>query len=363
MKNPALIFSPGTSNSRVAIITPNFNKGDCVVECINSVREQTHENWELLFVDDHSTDQSKLKAEKLAGIDSRISVYTNPKGTKGANAARNLGLSKTEAEYVVYLDSDDLMTPECLENRLADFAEHPECALLIYPTGLFNNVLGDSDVICNIPSEKSDLERFLGRDIVWLISGPIWRRETLLDLDGFDLNLHSQQDFDLHVRALIKGYNYKYFHKQPDVFYRRNIESIPRRQSQSLEHFRDRFKMQLKHHRLLMDFDKLNKNTERLISRSILDLAQMMRWHMTEMGNMALKEAEEMWATCRELKLVEQKEYRIGLKYIRFKHQMIYNRLPALKRTLEKRYHKKLDGLIHHPSQTYCKVTMADYEV
>lgn len=316
----------------------------------------------MIFVDDHSTDQSKLKAEKLAQIDSRITVYANPTGAKGANAARNLGLSKTDADFVIFLDSDDLMAPHCLENRLADFEENPECALIIYPTGLFHDVLGDSEVICNIPSSKSDLERFLERDIVWLISGPIWRRQTLIDLDGFDLNLHSQQDFDLHVRALIKSYTYKYFHREPDVFYRRNIDSVPRQQSQSVEHFRHRFNMQLKHHQLLLESGKLNDSTARLLAKSILDLAQMMRWHIAELGKKALQEAEEMWATCRDLNLINQKDFRTGLKYIRFKHQMIYNRLPALRRKLEARYRKKLDGLIHYPSNTYCKVTLGDYD-
>ncbi len=326
------------------------------------MRRQTHQNWELIFVDDHSTDQSKLKAEKLAQADQRIVVYSNDTGTKGANAARNFGLSKTNADFVVFLDSDDIMAPHCLEHRLTDFEENPDCELLIYPTGLFYDVLGDSDFICNIPSEKSDLERFLARDIVWLISGPIWRRQTLVDLDGFDLTLHSQQDFDLHVRALIKGYKYKYFHTEPDVFYRRNIDSLPRQNSQSVEHFRHRFKMQLKHHQMLLENGELNPRTSRLLAKYVLDICQMMRWHIAELGKQALKEAEEMWSKCRELELIDQKDYRIGLKYIRFKHQMIYNRLPALKRQLEQRYRKKLDGLIHTPSKTYCQVTLEDYE-
>jgi len=345
----------------VSIVTPNFNKGQFVEECIRSVMGQTLLDWELLFIDDFSTDGSDELAKNLSVIDERL-IYQQNQGKKGASSCRNQGLASAKGEYVMFLDSDDLLTPDCLERRVKAMELNPDLDYTVFPMGLFHKVLGDSDIICNIPTDEDPLHRFLKRDILWQISGPLWRKTVLENLGGFDDGLHSQQDVDLHIRALIAELPYRYYHVEPDVYYRQEVHSIPRLQSQTVEHFQFRFEMVLRHADLLQHANKLGENEKLLIARYLLDLAQMMRWHIGEMGKEARTRGLEYWRAAKDRNLVDENSYKLGVKYIRFKHNMKWNRLPKAQRRLEKFYRSHLGDLIFYPSKTYCKVTMSDYE-
>lgn len=347
---------------KLTIITPNFNKGDAVRECVQSVLNQVFKNWEFIFVDDGSTDGSFETAIETANGDNRCLFIKNTTGIKGGNAARNLGIERSRTEYIIFLDSDDLMTRNCLVDRIGEFEIHPDLDYIVYPMGVFNDKIGDLEFITNIPTRDPDLHRFLNRDIVWQTSGPIWRKSALEFLNGFDLSLHSQQDYDLHVRALIGGLKYKYIHKTPDIFYRRNTNSIPRQTSQSIDHFRQRFQMILRHRDLLENAGKLGKAERVLLARYILDISQMMRWHINTLGKYSLKEALEMWKQTHELNLVGKEKYSVGISYLRFKHNMLYNRLGFLQRYLEENFRKNLGELIYHAPTKYCNVTISDYE-
>ena len=349
-------------NPKITVITPNFNKGDAVIQCVQSVLNQSFKDWELIFVDDGSTDDSFEIAIESANGDERCLFLKNTTGIKGGNASRNLGIEKSRSEFIIFLDSDDLMISNCLRGRINDFAANPELDFIAYPMGIFNSEISDSKKISNIPTTTPDLHRFLNRDVVWQISGPIWKKVVLEKLGGFDLTLHSQQDVDLHIRALISGMQYKYIHRTPDIYYRQEINSIPRQTSQSLDHFRQRFIMILHHTEMLSEAGKLNDDERLILARYILDLAQMMRWHIGKLQKGALREALSMWQKAKELDLVNKKQYDIGISYIRFKHNMIFNRLKFLQRYLEKNFKKKLVGLIFQPSTTYCNVTIDDYE-
>ena len=349
------------SQPLVSVITPNFNKGEFVADCMESVMNQSYENWEMIFVDDGSTDGSDEIAAQLSSQDARL-IFQRNRGIKGASACRNQGLHAALGEYIMFLDSDDVLSPDCLQTRVKDAENHPEKDYLVYPMGLFQREVGDTSVISNIPTEEDPLHRFLNRDIVWLISGPFWKKETLKELDGFDESLHSQQDYDLHVRALIRGYSYEYFHRQPQVFYRQEVHSLPRLNSQTIEHFQFRFEMILRHHQMLLQADKLGEAEKLLLARYLLDLAQMMRWHIAALGREARRIGLKYWEAARERNLVSLENYKLGVKYIRFKHNMKWNRLRGVQKRIERHYRKRLGDLIFHPSKTYCRVTLEDYE-
>lgn len=345
----------------VSIITPNFNKGVFVRDCIVSVINQSIDRWEMIFVDDGSTDGSDELAADLALGDGRVTFLRNS-GTKGASACRNQGLRASRGRYLMFLDSDDLLAVDCLERRVSFMTENDSLDYAVFPMGIFHREIGDSPIISNIPTDDDPLHRFLNRDIAWLISGPIWKREVIEELGGFDESLHSQQDYDLHVRALIAGYSFRYKHTKPDVFYRQEVHSLPRQNSQTIEHFQFRFEMVIRHYDLLRKADKLGKPEKILLARYLLDLAQMMRWHISDLGKEARKIGLSYWRAALERELVSPSIFRTGVGYIRFKHDMKWNRLPLAQTKLEAFFRKRLGVYIFHPSQTYCKVTLADYE-
>jgi hypothetical protein len=233
---------------------------------------------------------------------------------------------------------------------------------LAYPMGFFYDHPGDSDLISNIPTDQDDLDRFLARDVVWQISGPFWKHNALMKLGGFDLQLNSQQDVDLHIRALIYSLKYRYLHKEPTILYRRNVDSEPRKLSQSAEHLLARKEMVFKHLNLLNKHKELTDNRKILLARYLLDIAQMMRWHQGKMGRKALSEALGMWEKAFSLSLIDRDILKLGRRYIKFKHQMLFNRLPSIQMSIENYFRRSLAEYIHNPSITYAQVKLSDYE-
>lgn len=105
----------------VSIITPTWNCGRFIAETINSVLAQTYQNWEMLIVDDCSTDNTKEVVMKYN--DPRIK-YNCLKKNSGAAVARNTALRMAKGRWIAFLDSDDLWKPEKLERQLKFMIEN-----------------------------------------------------------------------------------------------------------------------------------------------------------------------------------------------------------------------------------------------
>ena len=103
-------------NNLVSIITPCYNSSQFIGECIDSVLSQTYDNWELLIVDDSSSDNSCEMIRKYD--DNRISLIELEKNG-GAAEARNIALKKAKGKYIAFLDSDDLWESQKLEKQIS----------------------------------------------------------------------------------------------------------------------------------------------------------------------------------------------------------------------------------------------------
>lgn len=103
--------------TKVSIIIPIYNTGDKLVRCLESVLNQTHDDFECLLVDDGSIDQSPRVIDEFAAKDSRFKAIHKPNG--GVSSARNEGLRIADGEWVVFLDSDDTIKPNHIEAMLS----------------------------------------------------------------------------------------------------------------------------------------------------------------------------------------------------------------------------------------------------
>lgn len=101
----------------VSIIMPSWNCGAFIEESIRSVQAQTYGNWELLFQDDCSTDDTRSTVLRMAADDPRIKYECNERNS-GAAVARNTALKMAEGRWIAFLDSDDLWLPEKLERQI-----------------------------------------------------------------------------------------------------------------------------------------------------------------------------------------------------------------------------------------------------
>ncbi|HDR4419424.1 TPA: glycosyltransferase family 2 protein [Bacillus cereus] len=101
----------------VSVITPSYNSIQFIGETVLSVQNQSYENWEMIIVDDASTDQSLEKIKELIEGDSRIRVLSL-KENGGAAKARNLAIAEARGRYIAFLDSDDIWLPHKLQTQL-----------------------------------------------------------------------------------------------------------------------------------------------------------------------------------------------------------------------------------------------------
>lgn len=106
----------------VSIITPTYNAENYIGETIESVRNQTYQDWEMIIIDDCSTDNTSVIIKGYADNDSRIKLIKAPQNG-GVAKARNLGLEQAQGDYIAFVDSDDLWKPDKLEKQVAFMKE------------------------------------------------------------------------------------------------------------------------------------------------------------------------------------------------------------------------------------------------
>lgn len=106
----------------LSIIVPVYNIEDCLERCVNSIRQQTYRNLELLLVDDGSTDKSGALCDRLAAEDDRIRVFHKENG--GSSSARNLGIREARGAYLGFVDSDDWIDSQMYERLLGAVQRH-----------------------------------------------------------------------------------------------------------------------------------------------------------------------------------------------------------------------------------------------
>src|SRR6266852_5848274 len=105
-------------NPLVAIITPTKNRLKLLCEAMDSVQRQSFDAWEHIIVDDGSDDGTAEEVARRASADPRVRYLRCPGETAGANVCRNLGVTESCAALIIFLDSDDLLRPQCLEQRV-----------------------------------------------------------------------------------------------------------------------------------------------------------------------------------------------------------------------------------------------------
>jgi len=129
---------------RVSIVTPFLNAARFLEEAIASVLAQTYDRWELLLVDDGSTDDSTSIALHYVKAHPEKIRYLSHAGreNKGASASRNLGARHAKGEYLAYLDADDVYLPQKLQQQVALLDAHPDVAMAYAATEYWNSWSG-----------------------------------------------------------------------------------------------------------------------------------------------------------------------------------------------------------------------------
>ncbi len=223
-----------------SVITPTLDRRDYLKKTILSIQGQTFQRWEMLIMDDGSSDGTFEMVRDCFGTDPRIRFVKRGRGKSGANACRNEGIRLSSGKYLVFLDSDDLLAQDSLEGRIRDFERNPECDFLVFQSRIFFKEPADSDVLWNYFDGENDLDRFLAFDLPWGTISAAWKKEAVCGIGLWDEKLPSLQDMELHIRALASGLKYKKI-ERVDSYYRVGTpNSIGIEANKSVEHLKSR---------------------------------------------------------------------------------------------------------------------------
>ena len=169
------------NSTKVSILTTVYNRDKYLAACIESVLASSYQDWELIIVDDVSTDTSVAIAKSYEQKDDRIKVYINDKNL-GDYPNRNKAASYAKGKYIKYLDADDLIYPHGLEIMVNTMEQFPEAAL-----GISQKVVEDVKPFPFVMEPKETFTReFLMRGVLGLgPTGTIIRRDVFEKLGGF----------------------------------------------------------------------------------------------------------------------------------------------------------------------------------
>src|SRR5690554_626415 len=193
-------------NPLVSIIIPTFNRAHLIGETLDSVLAQTYKNWECIVTDDGSTDDTDTVMAMYVANDTRFKYFHRPADKpKGANACRNNGLDKSLGDYIIFFDSDDLMTEDHIAIKIKPLLEG-DYDFTITKTKYFNADDGSLERYYNYKEFEITAHNYIVQNINWLTLD-VCIKSSIAKSIQFNEILKSGQEFNYYSKLLMKTEN------------------------------------------------------------------------------------------------------------------------------------------------------------
>jgi len=203
----------------VSVIIPCFNQAKFLSEAIQSVLQQTHRKFEIIVVDDGSSDNTREVAMSFPAV--RYIRHQN----RGLSAARNTGIWASKGTYLVFLDADDRLLPQAIESGLNCHRTHGRCAFVFGQHAYlksdgtpFELMLSSHLFLADLREAEDPYLSFLHGNFIGMHACVMYRRDIFQYLKGFDLSLSAAEDYELYLR-ITRNYPI-YFHGATVAEYR-----------------------------------------------------------------------------------------------------------------------------------------------
>lgn len=244
----------------VSVIIPVYNRKKLITRAIKSVLSQTYKNFEIIIIDDASTDETKKVVVEFNDI-----ILLDNKNKPGPAGARNTGIEFAKGKYLAFLDSDDYWAPDKLQKQIT--AMQKENIQFSFTGVSFENYSGDNDF--NIPEKGFIFKELIQKSFI-CTSSVILKKEVTQKTGLFDENIFGTEDLDLWLRVAF-SFQALYI-QEPLVTYTRNDDAIMtlsgKREGQVVDRFADRLKILNK---LKTDLP-LNSEQKKIIQETISKL-------------------------------------------------------------------------------------------
>lgn len=219
---------------KVSIIIPTYNSRFFIRRTVRSVMNQTFSDWELILVDDCSTDDTRDILEDLASKDDRIRFYKTESNSGAPALPKNIGLQKSKGEYIAFLDHDDEWLPSKLKEQLEIIQySRDNIAMVSCYLNLKNWHTNKIESVHNKFPKKNKLQNLYQRNFFVTSSGMVVKRSVFEDVGLFDSRFKVSDDWDMWLRIMRAGYDFEicplylvnYFIHQSNLSSTSNIDS------------------------------------------------------------------------------------------------------------------------------------------
>lgn len=223
------------ADAKVAIVIPCHNEVAYLSEAIESARKQTYGNIEIILVEDHPTNESASAG--IAALARKADKHLRHEANLGVSAARNTGIRNTDAEYILPLDSDDVIGPEYVSLAVHELRQNAQLGLVYCRAQFFGAKTG----LWNLPDFQ--LDSFLFENCIF--SSAVYRRKVWEEVGGYDETLlRTSEDWDFWIRVIGRGYSVRRLNEV--LFFYRQYEGS--RNAESLRHGLDGRRMMFDRH-------------------------------------------------------------------------------------------------------------------
>ncbi|MFN4007603.1 MAG: glycosyltransferase family 2 protein [Chitinophagaceae bacterium] len=191
----------------VSLIMPTFNRAHLLTAAIESVIEQTYTQWELIIIDDGSTDTSEELVKQYTFNYNNIFFVKRPNYLpKGANACRNYGLSIASGTFIKWIDSDDILAADALAIQVNALRQNENAGVCISQISFFSTHKHEYKYSLqhwsNQTHTNNAVEDYLFNKVKWQTAAGLWRK-SVLDEKPFHEQLMNSQEWLMHLKFLL----------------------------------------------------------------------------------------------------------------------------------------------------------------
>jgi len=191
------------SSPAITVVIPAFNASTFLSETIQSVLSQTFDDWELLVIDDGSTDSTAEVVKSYLQQDDRVKLISQ--SNQGVSVARNIGIQHAKGQFIAFLDSDDRWLPNKLATHFKYFGEHSNVGVTFAKVEFISYEGDKTGVVASSKLSNLKPEDFLYKNPTITTSNIVVRREVFNTLVGFDANMSYSEDLEWLFRAALSG--------------------------------------------------------------------------------------------------------------------------------------------------------------
>jgi glycosyltransferase involved in cell wall biosynthesis len=253
----------------VSVVIPAYNSAAFLPRTLNSVLEQTYHNFEVLVVDDGSTDDTQGVVQSYAK-DSRICYIYQKNG--GAPSAKNAGAQMAKGEFVLFLDADDLLSRDAIEKMYKAFSQSQAAWGNIGVLKLD----GEKKILRHATTPEGDMVMAI-LDDDFVTRCPFYPRSEFLGIGMFDTNFPIREDWDINIRMIRAGKPYVVI-DEPLYLYSRIEGSLTTGNRRKVLRFTE--KLLLKHHKVMADAG--NAQVAKIYAKNMWQLAREYFYELKE---------------------------------------------------------------------------------